>query len=77
MCNINDNAVQGGLSKNYLMRKFIAQNILDTKYYFAIYGTLYTGGKVHVPRLLPAFQCTPTWYVACVCSIEKLGEIQD
>ena len=27
-----DIAVQGGLSENYLMRKIIAQNILDTKY---------------------------------------------
>ena len=32
MRNINDNAVQGRLSENYLTRKFIAWNILDTKY---------------------------------------------
>ena len=30
--NINDNAVQGCLSENYLTRKIIAWNILDTKY---------------------------------------------
>ena len=29
---INDNAVQGRLSENYLTRKIIAWNILDTKY---------------------------------------------
>ena len=29
---INDNAVQGHLSENYLTRKIIALNILDTKY---------------------------------------------
>ena len=29
---INDNAVQGRLSENYLTRKIIALNILDTKY---------------------------------------------
>ena len=32
MRNINDNAVQGRLSKIYLTRKIIAWNILDTKY---------------------------------------------
>ena len=32
MRNINENAVQGRLSENYLTRKIIAQNILDTKY---------------------------------------------
>ena len=32
MRNINDNAVQGRLSENYLMWKIIAWNILDTKY---------------------------------------------
>ena len=32
--NIDDNAVQGRLSKNYLTRKLITQNIL----YIAIYG---------------------------------------
>ena len=32
MHNINDNAVQGRLSENYLTRKFITLNILDTKY---------------------------------------------
>ena len=32
MRNINDNAVQGHLSENYLTRKIIAWNILDTKY---------------------------------------------
>ena len=32
MRNINDNAVQGRLSKNYLTRKIIAWNISDTKY---------------------------------------------
>ena len=30
--NINDNAVQGRLPENYLTRKIIARNILDTKY---------------------------------------------
>ena len=30
--NINDNAVQRRLSENYLTRKIIAWNILDTKY---------------------------------------------
>ena len=30
--NIDDNVVQGRLSENYLMRKIIARNILDTKY---------------------------------------------
>ena len=29
---INDNAVRGRLSENYLTRKFIARNICDTKY---------------------------------------------
>ena len=29
---INDNAVRGRLSENYLTRKFIAPNIFDTKY---------------------------------------------
>ena len=29
---INDNAVRGRLSKNYLTRKFIARNICDAKY---------------------------------------------
>ena len=29
--NINDSAVQGCLSENYLTRKLITQNILDTK----------------------------------------------
>ena len=29
---INDNAVQGRLSKNYLTQKFIARNICDAKY---------------------------------------------
>ena len=32
MRNINDNAVQGRLSENYLTRNIIAWNILDTKY---------------------------------------------
>ena len=32
MRNINDNAVQGRSSENYLMRNIIAGNILDTKY---------------------------------------------
>ena len=32
MRNINNNAVQGCLSENYLTRKIIAWNILDTKY---------------------------------------------
>ena len=32
MRNINDNAIQGRLSENYLTRKIIAWNILDTKY---------------------------------------------
>ena len=32
MRNINDNAVQDRLSENYLTRKIIARNILDTKY---------------------------------------------
>ena len=32
MHNINDNAVQGRLSENYLTWKFMAWNILDTKY---------------------------------------------
>ena len=32
MRNINDNAVQGRLSENYLTRKIITWNILDTKY---------------------------------------------
>ena len=32
VCNINDNAVQGRLSEIYLTWKFIAWNILDTKY---------------------------------------------
>ena len=32
MRNINDNAVQGRLSENYLTRKIIAWNIVDTKY---------------------------------------------
>ena len=32
MRNINNNAVQGRLFKNYLMQKIIAQNILDMKY---------------------------------------------
>ena len=32
MRNINENAVQGRLSENYLTRKIIAWNILDTKY---------------------------------------------
>ena len=32
MRNINDNAVQGRLSENYLTRKIIAWNILGTKY---------------------------------------------
>ena len=29
---LNDNAVRGRLSENYLIRKFIAQNICDAKY---------------------------------------------
>ena len=29
---INDNAVWGRLSENYLTQKFIAQNIYDAKY---------------------------------------------
>ena len=29
---INDNAVRGRLSENYLTRKFIARNICDAKY---------------------------------------------
>ena len=32
MRTINDNVVQGRLSENYLTRKIIARNILDTKY---------------------------------------------
>ena len=32
MRNINDNAIQGHLSENYLTRKIIAWSILDTKY---------------------------------------------
>ena len=32
MCIINDDAVRGHLSKNYLTRKFIARNMCDTKY---------------------------------------------
>ena len=32
MRNINDNAVQGRLSENYLTREIITWNILDTKY---------------------------------------------
>ena len=32
MRDINDNVVQGCLSKNYLTWKVIAQNILDMKY---------------------------------------------
>ena len=34
MCNIDDNAVQGRLSENYLMRKIITWNIEI----FTIYG---------------------------------------
>ena len=32
MRNINDNVVQGRLSENYLTQKFVARNMLDTKY---------------------------------------------
>ena len=36
---INDNAVRGRLSENYLTRKFFARNICDVKY-LQFYGTL-------------------------------------
>ena len=36
---INDNAVRGSLSENYLIRKFIARNICDAKYsQFTVFG---------------------------------------
>ena len=57
MHNINDNAVQGRLSENYLTWKSIAWNILDTKYsrftvnhtymQFASYLTEYKVSIVH------------------------------
>ena len=38
---INDNAVRGHLSKNYLTRKFITRNICDAKYSrFTVYRCL-------------------------------------
>ena len=42
---INDNAVRGRLSENYLTRKFIARNICDAKYsrftVFCIFATIH------------------------------------
>ena len=32
MCIINTNALRGGLSENYLTRKFITRNTFDMKY---------------------------------------------
>ena len=60
--NINNNAVQGRLSENYITRKIIAWNILDTKYsrftvYVKIvthvgYGTLMDRGNGHCIKFL-------------------------
>ena len=59
MRNINDNAVQGHLSENYLTRNIIAQNILDMKYsWFTVYYRVHdsgggkSGGKL---RVLPLY----------------------
>ena len=49
MRNINDNAVQGRLSENYLTRKFIAWNISDTKYSrFTVFGVTVEEYNIHV-----------------------------
>ena len=50
--NINDIAVQGRLSENYLTQKIIARNILDTKYSrFTVHNctTVAQKGHVHYP----------------------------
>jgi hypothetical protein len=46
--NINDNVVQGRLSENYVTRKIIARNILDTKYsLFTVHDNVRTCPLIH------------------------------
>ena len=47
---INDNALRGRLSENYLTQKFIARNICDTKYSRFMVVVMYNVGlcqKMH------------------------------
>ena len=61
MRNINNNAVQCYLSKNYLTRKNIALNILDTKYSrFTVSWINFTITKFHSRKLMPEYEYQDT-----------------